>query len=369
LGIFNANPLTKKVSHAGLTLLLEIKMNIAFIVFEKALTTGIALPLEMLTSASVLRDRQSQKQTPLKIDILSEQSGAVNMTGGLKVMAESFQLKSSRHYDLVIVPAVWGNPNPVIAKNKQLLAWLATLEGSNLLAIGTGVSLLAELGLLDGKLATTHWYYFETFEQRYPKVKLQRKAFITEANIDNSAKRNIKEGNAAVIKESKLYCAGSINSAAELILWFIRTWWGERISSVIESHYGHEINKTYDQPFLTEGGNKVFDESIAFAQHWMQQNLHKAINGELISDASGLSLRTFNRKFKSEVGITPLAYLQSLRLNAARELLKDVTLSLDEVALAVGYKDSSYFSRLFLKYMDLTPAEYRKRVRAKLFSA
>ena len=76
-----------------------------------------------------------------------------------------------------------------------------------------------------------------------------------------------------------------------------------------------------------------------------------------------------NRRFKLATNTTPVQYLQDIRINHARELLKQSNLVVAEVADAVGYQDTSYFSSLFKKLNDVTPNEYRRLVRNKLFIA
>lgn len=81
-----------------------------------------------------------------------------------------------------------------------------------------------------------------------------------------------------------------------------------------------------------------------------------------------MSVRTLNRRFKTATDQSPLQYLQEIRINTARDLLKTSNLSINEVAEKVGYQDSGYFTTLFKKQLATTPKEYRATVRAKLFS-
>ena len=86
--------------------------------------------------------------------------------------------------DLLVVPPMWGNPFPVLGKYHELVPWLIKqyVGGAKLVATGTGVCWLAETGLLDDGVATTHWYFLEKFRQHYPQVRLNSQATITESN-------------------------------------------------------------------------------------------------------------------------------------------------------------------------------------------
>ena len=81
-----------------------------------------------------------------------------------------------------------------------------------------------------------------------------------------------------------------------------------------------------------------------------------------------MSIRTLNRRFKNALGQTPLEYLQEIRINIAKDLLKTSNLSISEIADKIGYEDTGYFTRLFKKHLAITPNGYRNTVRAKLFS-
>ena len=81
-----------------------------------------------------------------------------------------------------------------------------------------------------------------------------------------------------------------------------------------------------------------------------------------------MSQRTLNRRFKLAIGMSPGRYVQYLRLEHARELLRDTNLSMTEIAMEVGYRDLGYFSTLFRAHMAQSPTAYRQAVRGKLFS-
>jgi transcriptional regulator GlxA family with amidase domain len=80
-----------------------------------------------------------------------------------------------------------------------------------------------------------------------------------------------------------------------------------------------------------------------------------------------LSVRSLNRRFRAATRLTPLLYLQEIRVNQAKQLLKQSNLSVAEVCYAVGYQDTSHFSSLFRRSAGVAPAEYRALVRNKLF--
>ncbi|MCJ8352057.1 helix-turn-helix domain-containing protein [Moritella sp.] len=324
-------------------------MKIGFVLYDKALVTGISLAAEMLSGASRLRDRKTQHQDPLEIKLISTTLEAKSLTAGLRLQPD-LTFSCEQDFDLVIFPPMWGNPLVSIIKHPEIIPWLHQQynKGAKILSTGTGVCWLAEAGLLDGLPATTHWYFYDQFSQQYPQVKLNRQASITAAN--------------------GLYCAGSINSQSEMMLFLINEMFGKKIASVIENHFSHEISRTQQQPFYQVGGQVQFDESIALAQDWMQRNMAKVITNQIVADVCQLPLRTFNRRFKEQVGQTPNQFLLTLRLETAQVLLRDFGLTMCDVAEQVGFRDTYYFNKKFQQHFDMAPKQYRDMVKAKVFA-
>jgi len=208
-------------------------MRVGFVLYHRALITGISLAAEMLSSASTLRERRLQKESPFSLKIVAPTLTSPKLTAGIRIEPD-VTFNDEEQFDLVIF--VW----------------------------------LAETGLLNDQVATTHWYFYDKFSQRYPKIKLNRQASITAAN--------------------GLYCTGSINSQTEMILYIIEKYYGQKIATTIETHYGHEISKSGQQPFYQIGGQAQFDESIALAQEWMKRHLSESITATDIANACRLPL-------------------------------------------------------------------------------
>ena len=324
-------------------------MHVAFVLYDKALLTGISLAAEMLSGASRLRSRQDQHQEPLQITLVASSLTAKPVTAGLRLQPD-ITFRNAPQFDLIVLPPMWGNPQVAINNHEDIEPWLQRQyhQGAKILATGTGVCWLAKTGLLDGQTATTHWYYYRQFSQLYPQVKLNRQASITAAN--------------------GLYCAGSINSQSDMILFLIKQKFGEKIAGVIENHFSHEISRSQQQPFYQVGGPVQFDESIALAQDWMQRNMASTITNQMVADICKLPLRTFNRRFKEQVGQTPNQFLLQLRLETAQQLLRDFGLTLCDVAEQVGFRDAYYFKTKFVLHFDMDPKQYREMVKAKVFA-
>jgi len=120
--------------------------------------------------------------------------------------------------------------------------------------------------------------------------------------------------------------------------------------------------------FFEQEHNRHPDEDITQIQIWLQDNYYRDININQLAQKFGMSTRTLNRRFKAALGIAPLSFLQEVRINIAKDLLKTSNLSINEIVYKVGYQDAAFFVTLFKKYLATTPFAYRETVRAKLFS-
>lgn len=332
------------------------ELNVVFVIYENALSTAISLPIELLTSASNIAKaaaRPSSKQVSypkLNIKIASTDGAPKMSQTGMQIHA-SCAIKDIDIADIVFLPAMWRNPQPIVDKNKELCLWIKSMfsrETTRMAGVGTGCYFLAEAGLLDNRVATTHWYFFEQFEQKYPHVKLQRNYFITQSG--------------------RLYCTGSVNTLADLTVHFIDQYYGEAVSTEVERHFFHDIRRNYHKLALLDDSSKLhYDEAIAYAQSYLGGHYGEQVRIESISKSTGMSRRNFDRRFKKVTGFSPLAYLQKVRIDAAQDLLKNSNLSVSEIMYQVGYQDTAHFSKLFKKQNGTTPRQYRTTVRAKLF--
>jgi transcriptional regulator GlxA family with amidase domain len=327
---------------------------ITFLLLDNMLATSSTLPMEMLLAAESAAKKRTKavknRLTGLQLRTASPTGDTVVTRSGLRWMPDS-SLEQMGNSDIIYLPGLWRNPRPALRENTYLLNWLREQHqnGALICAVGTGCCFLAEAGLLDGKAATTHWHYFDQFQKDYPSVHLKRQYFITQA--------------------SNLYCAASINSLADLTVHFIQRLMGKAIASHVERHFSHEIRRSYESSSYLEKDHSYHpDEEVIQIQIWLQDNYHRNISFAQIAERFGMSVRTLNRRFKSAVGQSPLMYLQEVRINTARDLLKTSNLSISEIADKVGYQDSSYFTTLFKKQLSTTPIAYRLTVRAKLFS-
>ncbi|PJE80483.1 HTH-type transcriptional regulator CdhR [invertebrate metagenome] len=318
-------------------------------IVERMIITSVTLPLEMLQAANTYTQLQGRTSL-IRTHFCRHTNQPEKTTSGIVLNPDSL-LSQTEKADLVLLPALWRNPLPIVRRNRPLIQWIIEQynAGTHFAAAGTGVAFLAEAGLLNDKPATTHWYYLHNLQKRYPRVKFKPNHLITQSE--------------------RIYCAGSVNSVADLMIHIIRLSLGNTIAHQVEQQFSHEIRRPMEDSYFTDGHPTTDDdETIIVLLDWLQQHFTQELTLQDISDAAGLTPRTLARRFKAVTQEAPMKYLQKLRLHQASELLRKTNLNIIEIALQSGYNNPNYFSRLFRAHYQLTPAAFRKSVRSKLFS-
>lgn len=325
--------------------------HVTLLALNNMLSSSVAMPLEMLEASRARLQVAHDPRRHFRVDVAAECIAPLTMLGGFQIRP-SCTLADIEQTDLIIIPALWRNPKRQIAQASSAIHWLQSCyqRGASVVAIGTGVCLLAEAGLLNGKPATTHWHYLDQFAQDYPKVQLQRQHLLTQAG--------------------RLSCAASINSGADLMVHVIGLHFGRSIALAVEQQFSPEVRHPFEKRvFYAEQRQQHPDERVAMIQTWVQQHSAKSLCLRDMAHWVGLSERQLHRRFKQVTGQTLGQYVQQIRCTNARELLQHSNITVADVGEAVGYSDVGYFIRVFKRWAGQTPGEFRQKVRAKLFSS
>jgi transcriptional regulator GlxA family with amidase domain len=305
----------------------------------------------MLHAALQHRRARERRFALPEIRVVAERRGALSMSGSLRLLPDMLAQRV-QEAELAIIPSLWRTPQLTVSRHPGITECIRRLaaSGTRICAVGTGSYFPAAAGLLDGRAATTHWSFFGDFARRYPAVQLQRRHLIT------------RSGN--------FYCAGSVNSVADLMVHFIRELFGAEAARQVEAQFSPEIRRPFEAHSFVEGEAGAHpDEAVWIAQDWMLAHLGEALRMPELAARCGISTRSLNRRFRAALGTTPLAFLQEARTAAARELLRASNLGVAEIAARCGFGSASHFSRSFTAHAGVSPQDYRRRVRGKLFSA
>ncbi len=250
--------------------------------------------------------------------------------------------------ELVIIPDLARDPRADPRGDwPDACAWLRERHaaGATIFAVCSGSLMLAESGLLDGLPATTHWGFRETFRQYYPAVDLRIERTLLPAGGDA---RLVTTGGAAAWEDLALYLIARFCGPEEAVRTAKVFLFGDRGAGQL--------------PFTTLHRRREHgDPAVGAAQLWIASNY--AGRGPVAGMAAraGLAGRSFSRRFRKATGLSPIEYVQALRIEEAKQLLERSGLGVDMVAAEVGYEDPVHFRRVFRRLVGETPGRYRRR--------
>ncbi|WP_275097086.1 GlxA family transcriptional regulator [Sedimenticola hydrogenitrophicus] len=279
--------------------------------------------------------------------LVAREKGLVEIVNNVPVRVQ-FSLENCPAVDIVCVPEVNLPPGePLAGRYAEEIAWLRRRHeaGTLLAAACSGAMLFAEAGLLDGWEATTHWAWCDVLRERFPNVRVHGQRALVASG-----------------KGQRLIMAGGGTSWLDLALYLIgRTLGVETAMQVARLHLidWHQVGQ---QPFARLACTRQVDEAgIARCQTWIAEHYQEPNPVNSMVRLSGLAERSFKRRFLQATGMSPLKYVHALRLEEAKQMLEATETPIEGIANEVGYEDAGYFSRLFRREVDMSPAHYRKR--------
>ncbi len=231
-----------------------------------------------------------------------------------------------------------------LSQSRPLHAWLqaAIDRGAIVASVCTGSFVLAEAGLLDQQVATTHWRAAPAFRRRYPTLRLEPDQLL----VDNG----------------QIICAGGATSFVDLCLYLVERLGSPALAMACSKLLILDARRSEQTPYMNFYGSRAHqDEVIGDIQGWLEQHYADAIHIDDLAERAHLGPRTFKRRFKEATGETPLSYLQHLRIEAAKHGLESSRRQTAQIIWDVGYEDASSFRRLFKRNVGCTMEEYRRR--------
>jgi transcriptional regulator GlxA family with amidase domain len=245
--------------------------------------------------------------------------------------------------DLIIISAAT-SIQQILEKTPELIPWIRRQynQGAHVASICTGVFLLAETGLLNGKSATLHWGFTRMFRDNYPKVSLDQDRMF--------------------IDHGRLYCSAGVNAGMDLSLYLVEKFCGRQTAVQCAKTMILDLGRTSQTPygsFLFPGDHG--DPVVLEVQEWIEKHPTQSIDYEGLAQKYRLSRRSLERRFKKATNLSPLGYLQQLRVETAKRLLENGGYPFSEITYMIGYEDIPFFRKVFTRLTGLRPKEYRQR--------
>lgn len=279
--------------------------------------------------------------------IVARDRAPLVVANGVRIHPDA-RLDECPDVEVICIPEVNVPPgDPLSGPYKAEIEWLEQRyrAGTTLAASCSGAMLFAEGGLLDGQEATTHWAWCNVMENQFPSVRVNRQRALV---VSGDGHRLVMTGGGSSWMDLALYLIArttDVETAMQVARINLIDW--------------HNIGQ---QPFAQLASvRQVEDAVISRCQVWIAQNYEKTNPVSAMTRLSGLAERTFKRRFRQATGMSPLEYVHALRLEEAKQMLETTECPIEAIACEVGYEDAAFFSRLFRKQVNLTPAQYRKR--------
>lgn len=306
--------------------------DIGIVTFPGMTMLDVAGPAEVFARASGYR-----------LHYLSPTGGTVRSSSGIAV-ADTLSLSDAAPVDTLIVAGADDLGSlPDVGKHRAELLRLIG-PSRRVASVCTGSFILAELGLLDGRRATTHWNRAGTLARRFPRVEV--------------------EEDVVFIRDGRFFTSGGITTGIDLAL------------ALVEDDHGAERARDVARDMIVfmrrTGGQSQFSDAVDVSvvhNESLRRAMAEVVDRpagkhtlQTLADSAHLSTRHLSRLMQSETGKTPARWIEKVRLDAARRLLS-ANYTVANAAELSGFGSDETMRRVFRKHLDVTPTGYREQFR------
>jgi transcriptional regulator GlxA family with amidase domain len=309
---------------------------------------------DVINAFALTGARASDARPPFQVEIVGETAGPLVLASGvpIDVPCAVDQIETS---DIVIVPSIVLRPEGwTKGRYPRLVEWVHAMHarGAVLCSACSGIFLLAETGLFDGKDATVHFGYARALAATHPAVVIHPERVLVISGV-----------------REELLSSGASTTWHDLVLHLFARYAGATTAHEVARMFALQWHQDGLAPYIVfEGRTDHGDAEIQGAQQWLARHFSVANPVEQMIRRSRLAERTFKRRFAAATGLTPIVYVQRLRIEDAKRRLERTDAPVDEISWRVGYEDAAFFRRLFRRTTGLAPGAYRKRFRIPEFA-
>jgi len=328
---------------------------IVILASNSALSSGLMGISDLLALSSMNFVRNTDAQPTAKSHstigwkpklVLANHNGQAISDGHGRKFSVDSDLDSIGQCDAVLVPGFIPDeqgrpPHAITDSNTQ--AWLRMQHKRGALMCGScsGVFVLGEAGILNGRRCTTTWWLHDELKQRFPRANA---AWASE-----------------LIDDQGIITAGGPLSWVSITLHVVKRLAGIETAKIIADFSVVDAVPKSQALYVPIGYQASKHPFLAKAEHTIRKAHYQAISASELAKVMAVSERTLNRKLKELSGETPKAFIDGIRINQACTLLLSAKKPIKEIALSLGYSDDAVFRRLFKQKMNMAPSVYQQQ--------
>ena len=328
-------------------------LRVAVLAYPGVNSLDVIGTLQVFASATRYMDRFLPARDPgprraYRTEILAPAAGPIPTSTGFDLIAARGIDDVSPDLDTLLIAG--GDGHEALMDDQRLLDWLRRIgPGARRFgSVCTGAFLLAAAGLLEGRRATTHWRQCDRLAREYPAITV--------------------EPDALHIKDGAIYTSAGVTAGMDLALALLEEDCGRRIALAT----AREMVLFLKRP----GGQSQFSthleaqatqtDTLRDLRDWVLANLSETLTVEALAGRAAMSPRNFARVFTRQAGATPAKFVERARLEAARRALEETLRPLTQISRECGFGHTETMRRIFLRYLNVAPHDYRRRFRASL---
>ena len=324
---------------------------ILFTIFPGFQILDLTGPHEVFVQAAKLTGR-------IVVQTVAAAPGPVASSGGLEVrpdltIEQATGAADDPHGPIDTLVAVGGVGVREACADARLVAWFAAASGRarRTASVCSGSFLLGQAGLLDGRRAVTHWSSCADLARRFPRVEV--------------------DPDPIFVRDGAVWTSAGVTTGIDLAL------------ALVEEDFGAAVTRAIARQLVVfvqrPGGQAQFSAQLAAQrpdraplremQGWIADHLADDLCVGALAARAGMSERHFTRVFTAATGSTPAAYVEAVRVEAARRLLESTAQTVHSVARACGFASAETLHRSFKRVVRVTPGEYRERFSGRYSAA
>jgi AraC family transcriptional activator FtrA len=271
-------------------------------------------------------------------DVVTFDNESLEATGNILLNVK--QIKDLADYQTLVIPS-WSTTNNHVRLEMAEQIVQFSQQGKRVISFCSGAFLLAQLGLLDDKQATTHWRYAELFVQRFPQVKFVNDVLYTH------------DGNT--------HCSAGSAAALDLGLEIVRQDHGHVIANQVARRLVVSPHRSGGQAQYVETPMKKGEGAFSQTLDWAISNIDKILKVEDMATQANMSRRSFDRHFRHALGTSPKSWLNEQRIELAKQILESERISIEQLATRVGFDNSITLRFNFNKHVGIAPSQYQSQ--------